>query len=428
MSLLQKWYFVQCAAVDTGARKLVFDDKLMGDLIRFVSSHEVGHTLGLMHNFGSSSTVPVENLRNKAWVEKYGHTPSIMDYARFNYVAQPEDNISRAGLYPRINDYDKWAIAWGYKWRDNVKDEYEEQRLLTSIVTDSLKNHRLWFGSEMEPLDPRCQNEDLGDDAMKAGTYGIMNLKRIIKNLGQWTYEPEKDYTNMRNMLAAVYDQYGTYVGHVVRNIGAEYHTEKIASEPGATYEVVEYKRQKDAVAFLDKEVFTTPEWLNEKSLMEKIPDKFGIDLSEVQRGVINGILNRYRMTSMLAAQHDGKSAGKVCTADELMQDLDKIIFRELYEGRSVSFYRRNLQKVYINKLLDMVYPNDNMDQMISGISQMYSFYLTDLSDVMRAALIKQQQLINRMQNDPRLDKDTQRHLKDLNYKINKMGEKDLRF
>ncbi|ACU61937.1 zinc-dependent metalloprotease [Chitinophaga pinensis] len=428
MSLLQKWYFVQCAAVDTGARKLVFDDKLMGDLIRFVSSHEVGHTLGLMHNFGSSSTVPVENLRNKAWVEKYGHTPSIMDYARFNYVAQPEDNISRAGLYPRINDYDKWAIEWGYKWRDNVKDEYEEQKLLTPIVTDSLKNQRLWFGSEMEPLDPRCQNEDLGDDAMKAGTYGIMNLKRIIKNLGQWTYEPEKDYTNMRNMLTAVYDQYGTYIGHVVRNIGGEYHTEKIAGQPGATYEVVEYKRQKEAVAFLDKELFTTPEWLNEKSLMDKIPDKFGIDLSEVQRGVLNGILNRFRMTSMLAAQHDGKGTGKVYTADELMLDLDKIVFRELYEGKSVSFYRRNLQKIYINKLLDMVYPTDNMDQMISGMSQMYTFYLTDLSDVMRAALTKEQQLIMRMMNDPRLDKDTQRHLKDLNYKINKIGEKDLRF
>ncbi|MBW8687097.1 zinc-dependent metalloprotease [Chitinophaga rhizophila] len=428
MSVLQKWYFIQCAAVDTGARKLVFDDNLMGDLIRFVSSHEVGHTLGLMHNFGSSSTVPVENLRNKAWVEKYGHTPSIMDYARFNYVAQPEDNIGRAGLYPRINDYDKWAIEWGYRWRPDVKNEWEEQKLLTAIVTDSLKNKRLWFGNEMEPLDPRSQNEDLGDDAMKAGTYGIMNLKRIIKNLGEWTNQPQKDYSDMRDMLSTLYNQYSTYVGHVVRNVGGEYHYEKITSQPGPTYVPVEYKRQKEAVAFLDKELFTTPEWLNEKSLMDKIPDRFGIDLIEMQRSVLNGIFNRVRMTSMLGAQFDSKTTNKVYTVEELMQDMDKVIFRELYEGKSVSFYRRNLQKVYINKLLDLVYPTDNMDQMISGITQMYTYYMTDLSNIMRATLTKELQLISKYQNHPGMDKETQRHLKDLAYKIKKIGERDLKY
>ena len=115
MELIHHWYFVQCAPVDTACKENDFDDELMGQLIRFVSSHEVGHTLGLRHNYGSSSSVPVENLRDKAWVEANGHTPSIMDYARFNYVAQPEDNISRTGLFPRIGDYDKWAIEWGYK-------------------------------------------------------------------------------------------------------------------------------------------------------------------------------------------------------------------------------------------------------------------------------------------------------------------------
>jgi hypothetical protein len=428
MSLLQKWYFVQCAAVDTGARKLVFDDKLMGDLIRFVSSHEVGHALGLAHNFGSSSTVPVENLRNKAWVEKYGHTPSIMDYARFNYVAQPEDNISRAGLFPRINDYDKWAIEWGYKWRPDAKDEWEEQQLLTRIVTDSLKNKRLWFGNEMEPLDPRSQNEDLGDDAVKASTYGIMNLKRVVKHLGEWTYEPEKDYSNMREMLSTVYNQYGTYVGHVIRNIGGEYHNEKIGSQEGPVYQPVEYKRQKEAMAFLDREVFTTPEWLNEPSLMEKIPDKFGIDLMDIHKGALHGILQRLRLTSMLAAQYDRKTTAKTYTVEELLQDLDKSIFKELYAGKSVSFYKRNLQKVYVNRLLDMVYPNDDMDQMFSGLNQIYSYYLTDLGDVLKSALVKEQQLIAKYQADPRLDKETQRHLKELSYKIKKRGEKDIRF
>ncbi len=427
MSLLQKWYFVQCAAVDTGARKLVFDDKLMGDLIRFVSSHEVGHALGLMHNFGSSSTVPVENLRNKAWVEKYGHTPSIMDYARFNYVAQPEDNIGRAGLYPRINDYDKWAIEWGYRWRPELKDEWAEQKVLTAIVTDSLRNKRLWFGNEMEPLDPRSQNEDLGDNAVKASAYGIMNLKRIIKHLGEWTYEPEKDPTNMREMLSTLYNQYATYVGHVIKNVGGQYHDEKIGSQPGPIYQPVEYKRQKEAMAFLDKELFTVPEWLNEKSLMERLPDKFGIDLTDMYRSAFNGLLNRMRLTSMLSAQYDDKATNPY-TVEELMQDMDKMIFKELYTGKSVSFYRRNLQKIYINRLLDMVYPSDNMDQMFSGMNGMYSYYQTDMSDILKAVLLKEQQLIARYQADPRMDKETQRHLKELNIKIKKMGEKELKF
>jgi hypothetical protein len=180
-------------------------------------------------------------------------------------------------------------------------------------------------------------------------------------------------------------------------------------------------------MTFLDKEFFTIPEWLNEKPLMERIPDKFGIDLIEMQRSAMNGMLNRMRLTSMLAAQYDDKVANPY-TVEELLQDMDKIIFKELYAGKSVSFYRRNLQKIYINKLLDMVYPNDDMDQMFSSLNQMYSYYQTDMSDMLKAALAKEQQLIARYQADPRLDKETQRHLKELNVKIRKMGEKDLRF
>ncbi|QHS58504.1 zinc-dependent metalloprotease [Chitinophaga agri] len=428
MSLLHKWYFIQCAAVDTGARKMVFDDQLMGELIRFVSSHEVGHTLGLRHNYASSATVPVENLRNKAWVEQHGHTPSIMDYARFNYVAQPEDNISRAGLYPRINDYDKWAIEWGYKWRPDIRDEYAEQQLLTAIVTDSLKNKRLLFGSELEPMDPRCQSEDLGDDAVKASTYGIMNLKRIIKHMAEWTYQPEKDYEDMRELLSTLYNQYGTYVGHVLRNIGTEYHNERIASQPGVNYEPVPYDRQKQAMAFVDREVFTTPEWLNEKSLMQNIPDKFGIDLIDIQRGVIVGLFNRLRLTAMQAAQYDKNYTVKVYTIEEMLQDLDKSIFRELYEGKSVSFYRRNLQKIYINKLMEMVYPTSDNDQVYSSINLVYTYHLSDINDLFRAALVKSQQLLTKYQADPRMDKETKLHLKELSAKIRKMGEKEIRF
>ena len=203
MKLVHDWYLIQTAAVDSNARKMKFDDALMGQLIRFVSSHEVGHTLGLRHNMGSSSKTPVELLRNKAWVEANGHTASIMDYARFNYVAQPEDNISEVGLFPHIGAYDQWAIKWGYSVTD-TKDEEEDNKLVNKWVIDSLKaNPRLWFGTEVNPFDPHSQTEDLGDNNVKASEYGIKNLKRIIVNLPEWTKE---EIQKLRRYLYAIGD------------------------------------------------------------------------------------------------------------------------------------------------------------------------------------------------------------------------------
>ena len=207
MKLLRDWYFVQASPNDPRARKMQFDDELMGQLIRFVSSHEVGHTLGLMHNMGSSSTVPVEMLRNKKWVEENGHTPSIMDYARFNYVAQPEDNISEKGLFPRIGDYDKWAIEWGYKWTDQSVDA--ETSSFSTLTTEKQKNKRLWYGTQANDVDHRSQTEDLGDNAMLAGTYGIKNLQRIMPNLEKWTAEPDKGYDNLELIYKNILAQFG---------------------------------------------------------------------------------------------------------------------------------------------------------------------------------------------------------------------------
>ena len=171
MKLVHHWYMIQAGNLDEAARKMKFDEELMGQLIRFVSSHEVGHTLGLRHNFGSSSLVPVDSLRSRSFVECYGHTPSIMDYARFNYVAQPEDSISRNGIFPRIGDYDEWAIEWGYRPMFGAYDSESDHWELEKITSERLKNNpRLWFGDGETNAthDPRCLTEDLGDDAVKA--------------------------------------------------------------------------------------------------------------------------------------------------------------------------------------------------------------------------------------------------------------------
>ena len=270
MRLLRNWYFIQASPNDERARKMQFDDELMGELIRFVSSHEVGHTLGLRHNFGSSSTYPVEKLRDKEWVKKNGHAASIMDYARFNYVAQPGDGISGADLYPRINYYDKWAIEWGYKAIPG-KDADSEKATLNQWTINRLQDKKFWFGTETNPDDPRSQNEDLGDNAMKASAYGVKNLQRIMPNLMAWTRQENEGYGTLSELYNEVVGQYSRYMGHVAKNVAGIYETPKTVEQAGAVYEIVPKATQKEAVQFLQAQLFTTPTWLLNKDILSRL-------------------------------------------------------------------------------------------------------------------------------------------------------------
>ena len=343
MELLRNWYMVQAAAVDPRARKVKFDDELMGQLIRFVSSHEVGHTLGLRHNFGSSSTVPVENLRNKKWVEENGHTPSIMDYARFNYVAQPEDNISEKGIFPRIGDYDKWAIEWGYKWTNGNLEE--ETSMLSKLTTEKQNNKRFWFGTETNRDDPRSQNEDLGDNAMIAGNYGIKNLQRILPELPKWTATPNEGYANLTAMYNQVASQFGRYVGHVVKNIGGVMETPKMVEQAGPVYEHVSKERQQAAMDWLKKHLFNTPTWL----LNKEIAGKAGIDgvklVGRLQDQAMNKLFDGRLVDKLITAEAEG---GITYTATEFITDLKNIVWAEVATRKPIDVYRRNLQKDYI--------------------------------------------------------------------------------
>jgi hypothetical protein len=356
MSLLRNWYFVQTAAVDARARKMKFDDELMGQLIRFVSSHEVGHTLGLRHNFGSSATVPVENLRNKKWVEEHGHTPSIMDYARFNYVAQPEDNISQAGLFPRIGDYDIWAIEWGYRWMPEFKTPEEEKAYMNKWIIESLKkNPRLVFGTETDPNDPREQNEDLGNNAMLASSYGIKNLKRILPNLLEWTKENNEGYASARMMYIEVVNQFGRYIGHVTKNIGGITTTPRTVEEGSDVYSFVPEATQKEAMQFLQQQVFTTPTWLLDKKLFSLAGVGDLNSINSLQEMALNRLMSNNTFNKLL--QFEAFDATKAYTITEMLGDLKKGIWSELPAHKPVDIYRRSLQKSYIQKLVTLLEP-----------------------------------------------------------------------
>ncbi|MBG9377427.1 zinc-dependent metalloprotease [Panacibacter sp. DH6] len=392
MQLLHDWYMVQAAAVDPKARKMRFDDSLMGQLVRFVSSHEVGHTLGLRHNMGSSSKTPVEMLRNKAWVEANGHTASIMDYARFNYVAQPEDGITQKGLFPRIGDYDKWAIKWGYTLTD-VKDEDADEKITNRWIIDSLgKNPRLWFGTELNPYDPRSQTEDLGDNSMKAGEYGIKNLKRIIQGLPEWTKEEADKYQNLDDMYGQVVIQFNRYMNHVIKNVGGIYETPKSVEQSGDVYEPAPKATQKEAIMFLQKQLFETPTWLFDKTILNKTSNPTSAEtVNNIQIGAINSLFRPSRLNIMAVSSNRFGNANTYLV-DEMMDDVKKGVWSELASKRPIDNMRRNVQKAYVEALISILNPAP--PQQISGLPASFAALLgtnvknTDVPSIVRAHLV----------------------------------------
>jgi hypothetical protein len=354
MQLLHNWYIVQAAAVDPRARKVEFEEDLMGQLIRFVSSHEVGHTLGLRHNFGSSSTVPVENLRDKAWVEANGHTPSIMDYARFNYIAQPEDNISDAGIFPRIGIYDKWAIEWGYRYRPEFKTPEAELPSSNQLIIQRLTaDKRLTFGTESDGDDPRNQNEDLGDNAITAGNYGIKNLKRIVPSIIAWTSEPNKDLQNSSVLYKEVVSQYSRYMGHALKNVGGIYRTPRTVEENKPSNEFVPAAHQQAAMKFLQEQLFTTPTWLIDKELITRVYIDPVSVIGGIQRSAIAQLINKRRLDKM--SKDEAYNGATAYSPSRMFVDLKKAIWGDLTNGKASDIYVRNMQKAYVEALIALL-------------------------------------------------------------------------
>ncbi len=353
MKLLHNWYMIQAGAIDSRARNAVFDEKLMGELIRFVSSHEVGHTMGLRHNFGSSNRTPVDSLRSNSYLAKFGHTASIMDYARFNYVAQPEDNIAAENLFPRIGDYDKWAIEWGYKFINAASAE-EDKNIVQDWVRKRLAaNPRLWFGDgETKKFDPRCQMEDLGDNQMKANSYGIKNLQRILPELPKWTYEKGGVYENLSSAYTQLKNQYFRYILHVVKYIGGVYYTVRNDGDDQYAYEVVPRATQLEALQFYNRHLFQAPLWILNKDVLNQINLPEGVNFVEdIQVRVLNSLLDIALINKIMA--NEKQFGNQSLALHEYIAFLHKSIWSDISgtEAVKIDSYRRGLQKTYLGAI-----------------------------------------------------------------------------
>ncbi|MFV8226214.1 zinc-dependent metalloprotease [Christiangramia aquimixticola] len=339
-------FMIEAGAQNPNARTLNTPEAEIGEMMRMVIAHEVGHALGLPHNMKASSAYPTDSLRSADFTQKYGLTPSIMDYARVNYVAQPEDKGVR---YIRMmGPYDLYAINWGYRYLPEANSPLEEKSTLDKWILEKAGDPVYEFGDGYSGADPQSQRESLGDDQVKASEYGIKNLKKVVPQLVEWTSRDGYGYEELDEVYRELQYMWRGYISHVITNVGGIYETRKTADQGGSVYEPVPKNIQKQAVSFLNKEAFTTPQWMLDENLLGKIESTKVVDrIQSLQTRALENLLNKDRLKRMV--NNEESNTKESYAVVEMMRDLRKGIFKELYTSKQTDAFRRNLQRSYVD-------------------------------------------------------------------------------
>jgi len=352
MNLNRDWYWTQVGALDPRAKKLPFPDSLQGRLMMYVIAHEIGHSLGYAHNMKASSLYPVDSIRSKTFVKKMGHVSTLMDYSRFNYVAQPEDGIDLADLIPRQGPYDIWMTHWGYAPIPGANTADAERTTLDQWAREQDKTPYLRFSTTDDfGADPGNNTEAVGDaDAVKSTALGIKNIKRLMPMVAPAVTQPLEDNDDLKELYGRLIGQWSTELRQVVAVVGAAETQEKYGSQPGVRFTPVSAARQREAVKFLNDNAFKTPTFFLDEAILRRMePEGEVARIDQAQRGLITGLLNDDRMARLIEFEAMAKPGEATYALAEMLGDLRGGIFSELSSGSvNIDVYRRSLQRSYV--------------------------------------------------------------------------------